>query len=90
MDIIFDSKKEAINQAKHGLSLALAEYLDWDSALMWIDDRFEYREVRMIALTPDTNELFYVVYVDEGDMLRIISLRYADNRERRYYHENFY
>jgi hypothetical protein len=38
----------------------MAEYLDWDSALAWIDNRFEYDEVRVIALAPDTNELFYL------------------------------
>lgn len=41
MHIEFDPVQDASNQAKHGLSLAMADELDWDSALVWIDDRFE-------------------------------------------------
>jgi uncharacterized DUF497 family protein len=90
VDIEFDPEKDAANIAKHGVSLALAADLDWDAALVRVDNRFAYNEVRMIALAPDTNELFQVAFVDKGDVLRVISLRHADNRERRYYRENFY
>jgi len=83
MDIEFDPGKDAINQKRHGLSLAKATDLNWDAALIWMDDRFEYDEIRLLALAPDTSELFYVVFVDEIEVLRIISLRYADKSERR-------
>ena len=52
MRIEFDSAKDAANLAKHGVSLALAVELDWEAALVWVDDRFEYDELRMIALAP--------------------------------------
>jgi uncharacterized protein len=52
--IEFDPAKNAANQDKHGLSLAMASELDWDHALVWVDDRYEYGELRMIALAPDT------------------------------------
>ncbi|MBC7624305.1 MAG: BrnT family toxin [Aeromicrobium sp.] len=45
-----DKANEA-NQAKHGVSLSLARELDWKSALVWVDERFEYDELRMIALS---------------------------------------
>jgi uncharacterized DUF497 family protein len=32
MRIEFDPSKDAVNKAKHGLSLALAADLEWDSA----------------------------------------------------------
>jgi uncharacterized DUF497 family protein len=54
MQIEFDLKEDADNLAKHGVSLSLAYDLDWDAALVWVDDRFEYDELRMIALTPRT------------------------------------
>jgi len=38
----------------HGVSLSIAGELDWESALVWVDDRFEYDEMRMIALAPKT------------------------------------
>ena len=64
MRIEFDPTKDAGNQAKHGVSLALAGWLDWEAALVWIDDRYEYAELRMIALAPDTNILYYVAFVN--------------------------
>ena len=60
MRIAFDAAKDRENQAKHGVSLALANELDWDAALVWVDERFGYAELRMIALAPKTNTLYYV------------------------------
>ncbi len=73
---------------KHGVSLGVARELDWDAALVWIDDRFEYDELRMIALAPKTDTLYYVVFLDHGDVRRIISLRRATRREVKHYVEN--
>ena len=88
MRIEFDPVKDAANQTKHGLSLALAGELDWDAALVWVDDRFEYKETRMIALAPKTEILYYVAFVDRGKARRIISLRLANRREVKHYVEN--
>ena len=87
MRIEFDPTKDATNQAKHGVSLALADELDWDAALVWVDDRFEYAEMRMIALAPKTETLYYVAFVDRGETRRIISLRRANRREVKHYVE---
>ena len=72
----------------HGLSLALAGELNWEAALVWVDDRFEYKETRMIALAPKTEILYYVAFVDRGKARRIISLRLANRREVKRYVEN--
>ncbi|MFY9822312.1 MAG: BrnT family toxin [Thermoanaerobaculia bacterium] len=85
MRIEFDPAKDLANQAKHGVSLALAGELDWDAALVWIDDRFEYGETRMVALAPTTSILYYVAFVDRGEAMRIISLRPANRREVKHY-----
>ncbi len=89
MRIEFDPIKDASNQIKHGLSLGMAEELDWESALVWVDDRFEYNEMRMIALAPKTETLYYVAFVDRVPTRRIISLRRANRREVKHYVENF-
>ncbi len=89
MLIEFDPAKDKLNVAKHGVSLALAEKLDWDAALVWRDDRFGYGEVRMLALAPETNTLYYVAFVDRGEVRRIISLRRAERREVKRYVEEF-
>lgn len=70
------------------MSLALAGELDWEAALVWVDDRFDYSEVRMIALAPKTETLYFVAFVDRGDARRIISLRRATRREVKHYVEN--
>lgn len=88
MIIEFDLIKDAANKAKHGVSLSFAEQLDWDIALAWLDDRFGYGEIRMIALAPESNTLYYVAYVDIGEIRRIISLRRATRREVDHYVEN--
>ena len=85
MRIEFDPVKVAINQAKHGISLALAAELDWKAALVWVDDRFRYNETRMIALAPKTGILYYVAFVERGAVRRVISLRRANRREVKYY-----
>ena len=90
MRIEFDPGKDAGNRDKHGVSRALAGELDWEAALVWVDDRFEYAELRMIALAlaPKTNTLYYVAFVDRGAARRIISLRRANRREVKHYVES--
>ena len=70
------------------MSLSLAGELDWEAALVWVDDRFEYNETRMIALAPKTNTLYYVAYVDQDEFCKIISLHRATRREIKYYVKN--
>jgi len=88
MYIEFDPAKDEANQTKHGVSLSVASELDWEAALVWIDDLFEYGETRMIALAPKTEILYYVAFVDRGEARRVISLRHANRREVKHYVEN--
>ena len=71
------------------MSLSLALELDWEAALLWIDDRREYGETRILALAPLTAILYYVAFVDRGDVRRVISLRRANRREVRRYVQVF-
>lgn len=88
MKIEFDPAKDVANQAKHGVSLSMAGDLDWEAALVWVDERLEYGESRMIALAPQTEILYYVAFVVRGDVRRVISLRRANRREVKHYVEN--
>jgi hypothetical protein len=88
MRIEFDPTKDASNWLKHGVSLAMAAELDWDAAWVWVDERVDYNEMRMIALAPKTEILYCVAFVDRGDVRRIISLRRANRREVKHYVEN--
>jgi uncharacterized DUF497 family protein len=81
----FDSGKDATNLSKHALSLAAAAELTWDAALVWIDDRADYGEVRMVALAPLGDILCLVAFADREPARRIISLRRANRREVNHY-----
>ena len=85
MQLDFDPGKDATNLSKHGVSLAAAAELSWDAALVWIDDRADYGEVRMVALAPIGDILFFVAFVDREPVRRIISLRKANRREVNHY-----
>ncbi len=88
MKIEFDPVKDVANQAKHGVPLSMAGDLDWEAALVWVDERFEYGEWRMIALAPQTDILYYVAFVNRGEVRRVFSLRRANRREVKHYVEN--
>ncbi len=89
MKITFDPKKDDVNMAKHGVSLALCIELEWDSAMTWPDVRHDYGEERMTGLALIDSRLYCVVFTDRGDNRRVISLRKANLREvKRYVSEN--
>ena len=77
MLITYDPGKNAVNEAKHGVSLALARKIDWDSVEAEQDFRLNYGEDRYIAQTLIDGRLHVVVFVIRDDALRIISLRKA-------------
>ncbi|WP_291525263.1 BrnT family toxin [Acidithiobacillus sp.] len=87
MEITYDPTKDAANVAKHGVSLALAIELEWESAVAWPDVRREYGETRMAAIGYIGLRLYYVAFVDRADGRRIISLRKANQREVKRYAE---
>ena len=88
MRFVFDPDKDKLNLAKHGLSLSFAEKLIWEEAYVWVDPRYAYDELRMIGLVPEGNTLYFVAFVDRGDVRRTIGLRRAERREVKKYVEN--
>lgn len=89
MLVDFDPAKDKLNRAQHGLSLAFAKKLVWEEALVSVDDRFEYDEIRMVGLVPEGNSLYYVAFVDRAEVRRVISLPYAERKEIKHYVENY-
>ncbi|HEX4891322.1 MAG TPA: BrnT family toxin [Alphaproteobacteria bacterium] len=83
--IIFDPAKDAANRVKHGLSLAEAGRLEWDTALIERDDRRDYGEARMLAIGYIGHRLHFVVFVERDGTRRVISLRKTNEREDRRY-----
>jgi uncharacterized DUF497 family protein len=81
MQVTFDPAKDKANIAKHGVSLADAESLDWDLLLCRVDARRDYGELREIGFAPIANRVFCVIFVQRGNVLHVISLRKANSRE---------
>lgn len=79
--ITFDSTKDATNQDKHGVSLAKAAELEWESALIWPDLRRDYGEQRQCGIGYIGLRLHVVAFVDRANSRRIISRRKANRRE---------
>lgn len=87
MRVEFDLAKDRINRAKHGVSLGAAAGFDWDTAIEREDDRFDYGEVRFVALGLIDARLHVMVFTAgaDDDAVRVISLRPAEKHEARYY-----
>jgi len=85
MLIEFDPTKDVINCAKHGISLSDAASVDWETAAVWPDTRFDYGEARMSALGYIGTRLYAVTFVDRGAIRRVINLRKANKREEKRY-----
>jgi len=85
MEIEFDPAKNAKNITKHGVSLTVAGSLEWDLLLATEDERENYGEVRMVGFAPIGRQVYCVVFTEEHDLYRIISLRKALPKEVKAY-----
>jgi uncharacterized DUF497 family protein len=90
--ITYDPAKDASNQVKHDVPLALANELEWDTLLCKPDTRRDYGEPRQIGYAIAGDRLYCVVFVDRTGGAhaerRIISLRKANSREVKRYEAN--
>jgi uncharacterized DUF497 family protein len=83
----WDAAKAAANRKKHGMDFASVQDLDWDTALIVADERFDYGEARWLALGRIKSQLVSLAFTLRGDRIRVISLRRASRKERALYDE---
>ena len=87
----WDEKKDIQNQKKHGISFEEAkEVFDDPLHISKLDERFNYFEERWITIGSTKIGKIVVVanlfFTDEAEeIIRIISARYANKKERRQY-----
>jgi hypothetical protein len=84
--IEFDPAKDTVNKRKHGISLGRAGEFDFETATFVLDDR-DYDETRFRALGFLDARLYALVFTQDGDDLRAISLRKATRHEEKEYEE---
>jgi uncharacterized DUF497 family protein len=87
MEYEWDEEKAKANLAKHKVDFSDATEFNWETAIETYDDRSDYGEGRWIALGFIRDKLYVLVYTLRSDKIRLISLRKATKRERRFYEE---
>ncbi|QYF85977.1 BrnT family toxin [Brevundimonas sp. PAMC22021] len=81
--VLFDPAKDAINTAKHGVSLARASEMNLESATVIEDDRQDYGERRYRAFGRIDDLAYCFVFTIREGAIRAISLRRAHQKEIR-------
>jgi len=87
MDISLDPAKNNANIAARGLSFEAVVNFDFETALIWVDDRRIYPEVRYSALGLIAGRVHAVVFTETATGIRVISFRKANNREVKRYEQ---
>ena len=87
MKFEWDEKKGQINIQKHGINFEDAKTIFEDLRITAVDTRHSYGEIRKISLGTIHGRICVVVYTERKGVIRIISARKANQRERRRYHE---
>ncbi len=83
MKFEWDENKNRANLKKHGVSFAQAIEIFKGPIISFLDDRFDYGEVREITFGMTGNlVILVVVHTDRVGVTRIISARRADRDEQ--------
>jgi hypothetical protein len=82
VEIEFDLAKDAANLAKHGIALSDAAAFDFTAAVVTVDDRFDYGEVRFRAFAYAKGQGRCLVFTAiDSTTIRAISYRRARQKE---------
>jgi uncharacterized protein len=87
VDITFDPAKNSANIKLRGLSFDRVHDFEFVTAITWVDRRKDYGEVRYRALGFIKDRIHALVYLETEKGIRVISLRKANERERRIYEQ---
>jgi uncharacterized DUF497 family protein len=90
MKFEWDEVKRRANYAKHGLDFRDAEKVFQGITLTAEDNRQDNGEKRFISLGLLDDMVVVVVYTERSDKTRIISMRKANQRERKAYEEKIF
>ncbi|HKJ88978.1 MAG TPA: BrnT family toxin [Gammaproteobacteria bacterium] len=85
MEITFDPAKNERNIRERGLSFERAAEIDFNDALIYVDDREDYGEARYIAICYLDRRLHVLCFTETERGIRVISFRKANRREARRY-----
>ena len=87
MKFEWDEKKNKTNAEKHGIDCIDAEDIFKSVRLTAVDNRRDYGEPRKISIGKIGPYVCVVVHTERNGVIRIMSARKANQRERRKYYE---
>lgn len=87
VNIEWDPQKNKTNQEKHGLSFEDAALVFRGRTVTFIDDRYEYGELRYVTFGELMGRVVVIAHTYRDDRIRIISMRKANEREQKKYQE---
>jgi len=87
MEYEWDPVKAAANLRKHGIAFEQVHSFEWNEALIQPDDRYPYGEQRFHALGKVEGRIFALIFTRRERIVRVISFRKANDREKRRYAE---
>jgi len=85
MQLTWDEKKRLETLKKRGIDFAIACDFAWETASVIADARSDYGEDRFVAMGYIADRLYVMAFTMRGDIVRIISLRKANDREIKSY-----
>jgi len=86
----FDPEKNAKNLRERGIGFERFADMDFDTAISLEDTRKDYGELRLRVLGYIDGQLHAAVITPRGEMIRVISLRRANQREERAYAKEYH
>jgi uncharacterized DUF497 family protein len=86
--IEFDEGKRIRTLAERGLDFARANEIFDGAEFSWLDDRFDYGELRYSTFGMLDQRLIAVTWTIRNGARRIISMRKANDREQAQYRRN--
>jgi uncharacterized DUF497 family protein len=81
----WDAVKNRSNFAKHGLRFEDADQVFSGPCVTFVDDRFDYREKRLVTLGLLAGRLVVIAHAPRDDGTRIVSMRKGNRREKEIY-----
>src|SRR5262245_4103255 len=82
----WDETKRRVNIERHGVDFTAVHRFEWDTATPAIDDREDYGELRELATGFIGVRLHVLVFTErrdeDGNLIWVISLRRATNKEK--------
>ena len=86
--IDWDQRKRQTNLKKHGFDFVDANEIFDGVTFTYEDDRISYGEQRFVTLGSLRGNVVSIVHTEQGDHIRVISMRKATKRECEIYFQN--